>query len=96
MEQHGHLWDWSAPEARMIEQEIQNKLKALEADYFSELEIAVQQRKNPRTIARWFELGIGPPATVIQGRRYYHKRKYLQWLVDREKPARKAAKGGRR
>jgi hypothetical protein len=71
-----------------IEEQIQRKLRAVEADNFSKIEAAVHIKKDTRTLDRWFALGTGPPVTLISGRRYYNKKKFLKWLVDREEPAR--------
>jgi hypothetical protein len=83
----------------MIEEKIQDKLRAVEEDNFSELEIAIRLEKSPRTLERWFKQGVGPPATLVQnGRRQtrrYNKKKFLQWLVDREQKPAMRARGAR-
>jgi hypothetical protein len=83
-----------------LEEQIHQKLEAVEADYFSKLEIAIQVKRDLRTLDRWLAAGIGPPATLISGRRYYHKKQFLKWLTDRERkpelarPVRRAAAKG--
>jgi len=77
----------------MIEEKIQDKLRAVEEDNFSELEIAIRLEKSPR------KQSVGPPATLVQnGRRQtrrYNKKKFLQWLVDREQKPAMRARGAR-
>ena len=79
-----------------LEEQITQKLKNLESNYFSKVEAAAQIKKDTRTLDRWFKADQGPPATLIAGRRYYNKKQFLQWLIDREQtPVRRAAKGAR-
>jgi hypothetical protein len=75
-----------------VEEQITEELNA----YFSKVEAAFKLRKDPRTLDRWFALGIGPPVTLISGRRYYNKKAFLRWLVERnKKPAKRSAKAVR-
>jgi hypothetical protein len=78
-----------------IEEKIQDKLRAVETDYLSKVEAAAHIKRDTRTLDRWFALGQGPPVTLISGRRYYDKKKFLRWLIEREqKPVRRAAAKG--
>ncbi len=58
---------------------VEDKIVETLNQYLSKVEVAADIRKDPRTLDRWFDLGIGPPVTLISGRRYYNKEKLSRW-----------------
>jgi hypothetical protein len=84
-------------DAVAIEKTIQEKLRSVEKNYFSRIEVAAHIKRDTRTLDRWFALGVGPPVTLIAGRRYYNKQEFLRWLIGREQaPVRGGVKRARR
>jgi len=70
---------------------ITQKVKAVESGgYFSKIEAAFRARCDVRTLDRWFVSGVGPPVTLIAGRRFYDKKQFRRWERVRQ------AKGARR
>ena len=51
------------------------------ADYLPEQQLAVELKRNPRTLQRWRKLGIGPPVTMIGELPYYNIESTRAWLV---------------
>ena len=50
-------------------------------DYLPEQQLAVELKRNPRTLQRWRKLGIGPPVTMIGELPYYNIESTRAWLV---------------
>ena len=57
---------------------------ALLDDYYSDVELADELGKKPRTIKAWRDRRTGPPVTYISGKPYYRKNAVIDWLLDRE------------
>jgi len=56
------------------------------SEFLTKEELAVELRRNVRTLDRWDVLGLGPPRTCI-GRAVLYRRSSLQkWLVAQEQP----------
>src|SRR5437762_12018056 len=52
--------------------------------FLTKEELAVELRRNKRTLDRWEVLGMGPPRTIV-GRRILYRRSSVQrWLVAQE------------
>ena len=65
------------------------------SEFLTKEELAVELRRNPRTLDRWAVLGIGPPRTRI-GRKILYRRTSIQkWIVARERPADPARRSSR-
>ena len=71
-------------------------------DFLTPIEVAVQLRKDVRTIHRWHRLRTGPPCVYLGRERLYRKQAILDWLLSSEsgppEPARRrrAGRGGER
>ena len=50
------------------------------AEYATEHELAAELHKNPRTLARWRQLRIGPPVTMAGETPLYHRPSAVSWL----------------
>jgi hypothetical protein len=57
------------------------------SEFLTKEELAVELRRDPRTLDRWDVLGIGPPRTRV-GRTILYRRSSVQkWLVAQEHQA---------
>jgi hypothetical protein len=57
------------------------------SDFLTKKELAVELRRDPRTLDRWDALGTGPPRTRV-GRTILYRRSSVQkWLVAQEHQA---------
>ncbi len=68
-----------------------NTTSPLLADYLTPDELAEELDKSPRTIARWDNLRIGPPKTVIGKKPYYRREAVRQWLLRQEQEQARAS-----
>jgi hypothetical protein len=57
------------------------------ADYWTEAELAEQVRRSERTVARWRDQKIGPPATLMGREWIYYKGSARSWLRSNEQPS---------
>ena len=54
------------------------------SEFLTKEELAIELRRNPRTLDRWDVLGLGPPRTHV-GRQVLYRRVSVQkWLVSQE------------
>jgi hypothetical protein len=53
-------------------------------EFLTREELAAELRRSPRTLDRWYVLGVGPPRTPV-GREIFYRRASVQaWLHARE------------
>jgi hypothetical protein len=71
------------PQTTASESAVSNSIPIL-ADFLTVEELAIELRRNRRTLDRWQVLGIGPPRTHI-GRKVLYRRESVQkWLAAQE------------
>jgi hypothetical protein len=54
------------------------------SEFLTKEELAVELRRNPRTLDRWAVLGIGPPRTLVGRHVLYRRASVQKWLVAQE------------
>ena len=54
-------------------------------DYLTENELAVELDRSPRTLARWRNIGVGPPVTKVGRDLLYRRGGVRDWLLSRER-----------
>jgi hypothetical protein len=57
-------------------------------------ELALELRRNPRTLDRWEVLGVGPPRTLVGRTILYRRASVQKWLAAQERPCILGAKHG--
>ena len=63
------------------------------SEFLTKEELAVELRRDPRTLDRWDALGIGPPRTRV-GRTVFYRRSSVQkWLSAQEQSRPAAIRG---
>jgi hypothetical protein len=50
-------------------------------DYLSEQQLAVELKRNPRTLQRWRKLGVGPPVSMVGEMPFYQVDAARAWLA---------------
>ena len=53
-------------------------------EYFSDVALATELGKKPRTIKSWRDQRVGPPVTYLGGKPFYRKESVKNWLLSRE------------
>ena len=54
------------------------------SQFLTKEELAVELRRNPRTLDRWAVLGIGPLRTLVGRHVLYRRASVQKWLVAQE------------
>ena len=54
------------------------------SEFLTKEELAVELRRNPRTLDRWAVLGIGPPRTRVGRNVLYRRASVQRWLLAQE------------
>ncbi len=57
------------------------------SEFLTKEELAVELRRNPRTLDRWAVLGMGPPRTHVGRKVLYRRASVQKWLVAQEQSA---------
>jgi hypothetical protein len=55
------------------------------SEFLTKEELAVELRRNKRTLDRWEVLGMGPPRTLIGRQILYRRSSLLKWLAAQER-----------
>ena len=55
------------------------------SEFLTKEELAVELRRNPRTLDRWDALGMGPPRTHVGRKVLYRRARVQKWLCARER-----------
>ena len=55
------------------------------SEFLTKEELAVELRRNPRTLDRWNVLGMGPPRTLVGRQVLYRRSSLLKWLAAQER-----------
>ena len=55
------------------------------SEFLTKEELAVELRRNPRTLDRWDVLGMGPPRTHVGRQVLYRRASVQKWLVAQER-----------
>jgi hypothetical protein len=55
------------------------------SDFLTKEELAVELRRNPRTLDRWDVLGMGPPRTHVGRKILYRRASVQKWLAAQER-----------
>jgi hypothetical protein len=55
------------------------------SEFFTKEELAVELRRNKRTLDRWEVLGVGPPRTLVGRQILYRRSSLLKWLAAQER-----------
>jgi hypothetical protein len=53
-------------------------------EFLTKEELAVELRRNPRTLDRWDVLGVGPPRTRVGRQVLYRRASVERWLAAQE------------
>lgn len=64
------------------------------AEFLTKEELAVELRRNPRTLDRWDVLGMGPPRTFVGRKILYRRASVQKWLAAQERAPTVEAKHG--
>jgi hypothetical protein len=59
-------------------------LEPILSEFLTKEELAVELRRNPRTLDRWAALGIGPPRTRVGRNVLYRRASVQRWLMAQE------------
>ena len=59
-------------------------LEPILSEFLTKEELAVELRRNPRTLDRWAVLGIGPPRTRVGRHVLYRRASVQRWLLAQE------------
>jgi hypothetical protein len=54
------------------------------SEFFTKEELALELRRNKRTLDRWEVLGMGPPRTLVGRQILYRRSSVRRWLVAQE------------
>jgi helix-turn-helix protein len=54
------------------------------SEFLTKEELAVELRRNPRTLDRWEALGVGPPRTRVGRQVLYRRATVERWLAAQE------------
>ena len=71
--------------------DIKDIVKAIEEGFYSEAELALRRKVNPRTLQRRNAKGLGPKPTIINNKRLYAKAEVYAWERE-QKRLKKAAR----
>ena len=55
------------------------------SEFLTKEELAVELRRNKRTLDRWEVLGMGPPRTLVGRQILYRRSSLLKWLAAQER-----------
>ena len=55
------------------------------SEFLTKEELAVELRRNPRTLDRWEALGVGPPRTRVGRQVLYRRASVERWLCAQER-----------
>ena len=58
--------------------------KPILREFLTKEELAVELRRNPRTLDRWEALGVGPPRTRVGRQVLYRRASVERWLAAQE------------
>jgi hypothetical protein len=58
------------------------------SEFLTKEELAVELRRNKRTLDRWEVLGVGPPRTLVGRLILYRRSSLLKWLAAQENQGR--------
>ena len=58
------------------------------SEFLTKEELAIELRRNPRTLDRWDVLGMGPPRTHVGRRVLYRRASVQKWLHAQERDGR--------
>jgi hypothetical protein len=61
------------------------------SEFLTKEELAVELRRNPRTLDRWNVLGMGPPRTLVGRQVLYRRSSLFKWLAAQEQ---RSSQGG--
>ena len=64
-----------------------SKFEPILSEFLTKEELAVELRRNPRTLDRWDVLGVGPPRTRVGRQVLYRRASVHKWLVAQEPSA---------
>jgi hypothetical protein len=62
-----------------------SKFVPILSEFLTKEELAVELRRNPRTLDRWDVLGVGPPRTHVGRQVLYRRTSVEKWLVAQER-----------
>jgi hypothetical protein len=60
------------------------------SEFLTKEELAVELRRNVRTLDRWDALGLGPPRTCIGRTVLYRRASVQKWLASQEQSDRRS------
>jgi hypothetical protein len=60
------------------------------SEFLTKEQLAVELRRNPRTLDRWAVLGIGPPQTRVGRHVLYRRASVQRWLLALERSSERA------
>ena len=61
-----------------------SKFEPILSEFLTKEELAVELRRNPRTLDRWQALGMGPPRTRVGRQVLYNRSSVSRWLAAQE------------
>ena len=64
-----------------------SKSKPILSEFLTKEELAVELRRDTRTLDRWAALNVGPPQTRIGRTVLYRRTRVEEWLAAQERPS---------